>query len=108
MSTPNGPFHAAELIEYQEGSVVSRILIKKGSGSVTVFAFDRDQELSEHTVPHDAMVQIVEGEAEISLDGLPHRLRSGDALLLPGNVPHAVRATQRFKMVLTMLREPRS
>jgi len=107
MDIPNGPFRLPELIDYQPGAVVSRILLKKASGSVTVFAFDRDQELSEHTVPHDALVQVLDGEAEITVGGRPHRLRAGESLLLPGGVPHAVKAIRRFQMVLTMLREPK-
>lgn len=107
METPNDPFTLPELIDYQPGAVVSRILLKTAAGSVTVFAFDRDQELSEHTVPHDALVQILDGEAGITVGGRPHRLHAGDSLLLPGGVPHAVKAVQRFKMVLTMLREPK-
>jgi len=95
-----------DLVAYQEGSIVSRTLIKAKTGSVTVFAFDAGQELSEHTVPHDALVHVVDGEAEISIDGTPHVLKAGDAILMPGGHPHAVRAVARFKMVLTMIREP--
>jgi quercetin dioxygenase-like cupin family protein len=94
----------ADLVAYQDGSVVSRTLIKAKTGSVTIFAFAAGQELSEHTVPHDALVQVVDGEAEIAIDGAPHRLRAGEAILMPGGHPHAVRAVARFKMVLTMIR----
>jgi len=92
-------------VSYQKGAVVSRSLIKKSKGSVTLFAFDAGQELSEHTVPHDALVILLEGEAEIAIAGTPNRLAAGDALLLPGGKPHAVKASQRFKMCLTMIRE---
>ena len=94
----------AGLVDYQDGAVVSRTLLKKSTGSVTVFAFDRGQELSEHTVPHDAFVYVIAGEAEIVVSGAPHRLTQGDAILMPGNRPHAVKAVGRFKMVLSMLR----
>lgn len=93
-----------ELVEYQPRAVVSRTLLKKEKGSVTLFAFDGGQELSEHTVPHDALVCLLDGEAEIAVGGTPHRLKAGDVLLMPGNEPHAVRATEKFKMMLTMIR----
>lgn len=92
------------LIDYQDGSVVSRILLKQEHGSVTLFAFDSGQDLSEHTVPHDALVQVLDGEAEIAIAGQPRRVRAGEVLLMPANVPHRVRAANRFKMLLTMLR----
>jgi quercetin dioxygenase-like cupin family protein len=92
------------VVDYQDGAVVSRTLVKKSTGSVTVFAFDRGQELSEHTVPHDAFVLVIDGEAEITVSGTAHRLKQGDAILMPGNHPHAVKATDRFKMVLSMIR----
>jgi quercetin dioxygenase-like cupin family protein len=93
-----------EVVDYQDGAVVSSTLVKKETGSVTVFAFDKGQELSEHTVPHDALVHVLEGEVEIRIAGEPHRLGAGDLLLMPGGKPHAVKAIQRFKMVLTMIR----
>jgi len=92
------------LIDYQDGSVVSRILLKQEHGSVTLFAFDAGQDLSEHTVPHDALVQVLDGEAEIAIAGQPRRVRAGEVLLMPANLPHRVRAAHRFKMLLTMLR----
>ncbi len=92
------------LIDYQQGAVVSRTLLKNACGSLTVFAFDAGQELSEHTVPHDAVVQVLDGEVEIRIAGSPHRLRAGEAILMPADRPHAVRAVARFKMLLTMLR----
>jgi quercetin dioxygenase-like cupin family protein len=78
--------------------------LKEAGGSVTLFAFDAGQELSEHTTPHDAMVEVVDGKAEITIDGKPHVVSEGESIVLPANVPHAVRAPERFKMVLTMIR----
>ena len=94
----------ADLVAYQAGSVVSRVILKKGTGNVTVFAFDRDQGLSEHTTPFDALVHILDGAAEITVGGTPWHLKAGEMILMPGNVPHALKATERFKMSLTMIR----
>jgi quercetin dioxygenase-like cupin family protein len=94
----------ASLVDYQPGSIVSRTLIKKPTGTVTLFAFDAGQELSEHTAPFDAMVQVVEGQVELTIDGSPTRLAAGQALVMPAQAPHAVHATERFKMLLTMIR----
>ena len=93
-----------DLVEYQDGSVVSRTVLKTETGSVTAFAFDEGQELSEHSVPHDALAHVVDGEAEIRISGAPHRVRSGQVVLMPANQPHAVVARRRFKMILTMIR----
>jgi quercetin dioxygenase-like cupin family protein len=93
----------ADLVAYQPGSVVSRQLVKNASGSVTVFAFDQGEGLSEHTTPHDALVWITDGEARITVGGETHTVRAGQAILLPGGEPHAVAAPQRFTMSLTML-----
>ncbi len=95
----------AELVSYQAGSVVSRQITKAETGNVTLFAFDKDQELSEHTAPFDALVQVLEGEAEIKISGRPYHLGTGDAIILPADEPHAVLALQRFKMLLTMIRK---
>ena len=95
---------AAELVSYQDGAVVSREIVKKPSGSVTLFAFDEGQGLSEHTAPFDALVQMVEGEAEIMISGQPHRLQGGEMILMPANQTHALKALKRFKMILTMIR----
>ena len=92
------------LVNYQVGSVVSRVILKREKGNVTIFAFDEGQELSEHTSPFDALVQAVEGEAEVTVAGAPIELKTGDVLLLQAEKPHAVKATTRFKMVLTMIR----
>ena len=100
--------NALELVSYQTGAVVSRELIKKKSGSVTVFAFDKDQGLSEHTAPFDALVQILDGTAEITLGGVPHRLGKNEMILMPANVPHALKAIEQFKMMLVMIREAKA
>lgn len=94
-----------ELVDYQEGSVVSRTLIDKPTGTVTLFSFDEGQGLSEHTAPFDAMVSIVDGEAEVSVGGRPHVVRHGEMIIMPANVPHALRAHHRFKMMLVMVRQ---
>ena len=94
----------AEFVNYQDGAVVSREIVKKPAGNVTLFAFDAGQGLSEHTAPFDALVQVLEGEAEITVSGRPHRVRDGQMLLLPTGQPHALQAIQRFKMRLTMIR----
>ena len=94
----------AELVSYQEGSVVSRQITKADAGNVTLFAFDQDQELSEHTAPFDALVHILDGSAEIRISGKPFELQAGEAIIMPANEPHALRAPTRFKMLLTMIR----
>ena len=94
----------AEMVSYQTGSVVSRQITKAEAGNVTLFAFDAGQELSEHTAPFDALVHIVEGEAEIIISGNSFQLKSGDAIVMPADDPHAVKATGQFKMLLTMIR----
>jgi len=96
------------LVEYQEGSVVSRTVLKKETGNVTLFAFDAGQGLSEHTAPFDALVQILDGEAEVRVASEVSRLASGEAAILPANVPHALTAVRRFKMQLTMIRDPKT
>jgi quercetin dioxygenase-like cupin family protein len=97
-------FPPARLVEYQDGAVVSREVLKKPAGSVTVFAFDEGQGLSEHTAPFDALVFVLEGEAEITISGKPHRLNGGEMILMPAHQPHALKALRRFKMILTMIR----
>ena len=97
-------FSAAELAAYQQGSVVSREILKKQTGTVTVFAFDEGQGLSEHTAPFDALVHVVDGEAEIAIAGRPCRVKAGEMIIMPANKPHALRAVKRFKMMLIMIR----
>ena len=94
----------AEMVSYQTGSVVSRQITKAEVGNVTLFAFDAGQELSEHTAPFDALVHVVEGEAEIIISGRSFHLKNGDAIVMPADAPHAVKATGQFKMLLTMIR----
>jgi quercetin dioxygenase-like cupin family protein len=94
----------ADLVSYQEGSIVSREILKKPTGTVTVFAFDERQGLSEHTAPFDALVQVLEGEVEISIAGKLHRVQAGEMILMPAHQPHALKALQRYKMILTMIR----
>ena len=93
-----------ELVNYQDGAVVSREVVKKPTGSVTLFAFDEGQSLSEHTAPFDALVQVLEGETEISISGNLHRLHGGEMILMPAGEPHALNAITRFKMILAMIR----
>ena len=95
---------AADLVDYQSDAIVSREVVKKKTGSVTLFAFDVRQELSEHTAPFDALVQVLDGEAEITIDGKRHRVSAGEMILMPANRPHALKAVQRFKMMLVMIR----
>ena len=104
MSQLQGVIAQRELVEYQAGSVVSRTLIKKPAGTVTAFAFDTGEGLSEHTAPYDALVLGVDGEAEISIAGVAHRVSMGQLLELPAGQPHAVKAITRFKMLLVMIR----
>lgn len=94
-----------ELIEYQSDAVVSKTLIKKDKGTVTVFAFAKGQGLSEHTAPFDAMVQVVDGVGEIILNGESNTVSKGEMIIMPANVPHALKANQQFKMILTMIKE---
>ena len=94
----------ADLVAYQEGSVVSREIMRKKAGTVTLFSFDKGQGLSEHTAPYDALVQIIDGEAEITISKKKYHLSSGEAILMPANEPHALFACERFKMLLTMIR----
>jgi len=94
----------ADLIGYQEGAIVSRVLLKAEAGNVTLFAFDAGQELSEHTTPFDALVHVLDGEAEIRISGQPFQLKAGEAIIMPAAQPHAVKATKQFKMLLTMIR----
>lgn len=97
--------NALELVAYQAGAVVSREILKKKTGTVTTFAFDKGQGLSEHTAPFDALVQILDGVAEITIGGTLHRLGKDEMILMPANVPHALKAIERFKMMLIMIRE---
>jgi quercetin dioxygenase-like cupin family protein len=95
---------AADLVDYQSDAIVSREILKQKTGSVTLFAFDAGQGLSEHTAPFDALVQVLDGDAEITVAGKRHRVSAGELILMPAGQPHALKAVQRFKMMLTMIR----
>jgi quercetin dioxygenase-like cupin family protein len=94
----------SSLVDYQAGAVVSRQITKTEAGNVTLFAFDEGQELSEHTAPFDALVHVLDGEAEIKISGKPFLLKAGEAIIMPADEPHAVRAVKKIKMLLTMIR----
>ncbi|UCD16423.1 MAG: cupin domain-containing protein [Candidatus Zixiibacteriota bacterium] len=103
--TPAQPHRLVSIIEYAEGSVVSRTLLNSKSGTITLFAFDTGQELSEHSAPYDAFVQVLDGEAELIIGGKRVVAGAGDTVVMPANIPHAVHAAKRFKMLLTMIRD---
>ena len=98
------PVRLVDLVEYQEGSVVSRTIIDKDTGTVTLFAFDEGQGLSEHTAPFDALVYALDGEVKVTISGKTFPLKKGEMVIMPANQPHALKATKRFKMILTMIR----
>ncbi|MGD1044081.1 MAG: cupin domain-containing protein [Bacteroidota bacterium] len=100
----SGVLQQSELVQYQTGSVVSRMLVKKPGGNVTAFAFDQGESLSEHIAPFDALALMIEGEAEISISIIAHHVRAGQILLLPAGQPHTVKATTKFKMILIMIK----
>jgi quercetin dioxygenase-like cupin family protein len=99
------PFIFADSISYQTDGIVSKKIIQKEKGNITLFAFDVSQKLSEHTAPFDALVQVMAGSAEIVIGGKPNQLVAGQSIIMPANVPHAVNANERFIMLLTMIRE---
>jgi quercetin dioxygenase-like cupin family protein len=101
---PENAVKMKDMVAYQEGAIVSKEIIKKPTGTVTLFAFDRGQGLSEHTAPFDALVQVLDGEAEITLAGEPHLVKTGEMIIMPGGKPHALSAVKRFKMMLVMIR----
>ena len=94
----------AGLVDYQAGAIVSRTVLNKKTGTVTIFAFDQGQALSEHTAPFDALVQVVEGEVEIRIAGQPHSLKKGEMIIMPANQPHGLKALNKFKMLLVMIK----
>ena len=98
-------FDLAGLVAYQDGTVVSRTIAKSNGGTVTLFAFDRGQELSEHTTPFDALVHVLDGEVELTIGGQKVSARAGQIVRMPAHVPHAVHASDRFKMLLILVRE---
>jgi quercetin dioxygenase-like cupin family protein len=99
------PFVFADSISYQADGIVSKRIIQKEKGNITLFAFDAGQKLSEHTAPFDALVQVMQGNAEIIIGGKTHQLTADQCIIMPANVPHAVNANERFIMLLTMIRE---
>ncbi|MEJ2153938.1 MAG: cupin domain-containing protein [Desulfobacteraceae bacterium] len=104
-TTPKGEaFNLEDHVEYAAGSVVSKTLIKKEIGNITLFAFDQGQGLSEHTAPFDAVVHILDGKAEITIGGRPQTVSTGEMLIMPANISHALQARERFKMLLVMIR----
>lgn len=103
-SLVEGAFKMDELVEYQQGSIVSRTLIDRDTGTVTLFAFDRGQSLSEHTAPFDAIIMVLDGTASITIANRPYDVGAGEAIVMPANIPHSVKAISRFKMLLTMIR----
>lgn len=92
-------------IEYSDGAIVSKTLAENKGGTLTLFAFDKGQALSEHSAPFDAIVQLLDGKAEFTIGGEPHELSKGELIVMPANIPHAVRAVDKFKMLLTMFKE---
>ncbi len=102
--SPGVATELASLVGYQPGSVVSRTLVDTRAGTVTLFAFDEGEGLSEHRAPYDALLHVLEGEAHVTVAGRESRVKAGEAIILPAGKPHAVRAAQRFKMLLTMIR----
>jgi len=94
----------SDLVEYSKDSIVSKTILDKPAGTITLFAFDKDQKLSEHTTPYDAVVQILDGQAWITIGGDKKEVSTGHIIIMPGNVPHAVDAKEKFKMLLTMIR----
>ena len=97
-------FELEKQIEYSDGGIISKQIVKNQAGNVTLFSFDKGQGLSEHTAPFDALVQILDGEAEIRIGGNPHIVKTGQIVIMPANIPHALQAVERFKMLLTMIK----
>ena len=100
-------FRFDEKINYSDGAIVSMNVLKRDTGNISLFAFDKGEGLSEHTAPFDAMVQIVDGKAEITVGENKHILEKGDSIIMPANIPHALKAIEKYKMVLTMIKEPK-
>jgi len=94
-----------KLVEYSDNGITSKRVLEKSTGNVTLFSFDQGQKLSEHTAPFDALIQVLEGEAQITINHEPHHLKAGEAIIMPANIPHAVDALGKFKMLLTMIKE---
>ena len=101
---PGTKFRFPDSVEYSTGGIVSKKVIDRPAGTVTLFAFDKGQKLSTHSAPYDAMAQVIEGKTEIIIGENPNHLTAGDTVVMPANIPHAVNATEKFKMVLTMIK----
>ena len=101
---PGNKFRFSESVDYSTDGIVSKRVLDRTVGNVTLFAFDKGQRLSEHSAPFDAMLQVVEGNGEVIIDKVPYQLMSGDTIIMPANIPHAVNAIEKFKMVLTMIK----
>jgi quercetin dioxygenase-like cupin family protein len=99
------PQNVASLVKYADDSVVSKTLLNKPVGTITLFAFDKGQGLSEHQAPYDAVVQVVDGVGRVTIDGSDHDIATGEIIIMPANIPHSVTADQKFKMQLTMIRQ---
>lgn len=97
-------FSFKDSVEYAAGAIVSKTVLKKQSGNISLFAFDKGEALSEHTASFDALIEVVDGKGEITVGGKPFMLNAGESIIMPANIPHAVRAVERFKMILTMIR----
>jgi quercetin dioxygenase-like cupin family protein len=102
--TPAEVMTALDMVRYQDSAIVSRTIVSKAAGTVTLFAFDRDQALSEHSAPFDALVLVLDGVGEITISGKPFKVRQGQTLLMPADEPHSVRAVEKFKMMLVMIK----
>jgi quercetin dioxygenase-like cupin family protein len=100
----NSSFSFKDSVSYSENAIVSKQILKKDTGNITLFAFDKDQELSEHTAPFDALVQVLEGEVKITINKIEYNLPEGFSIIMPANIPHGLRAVKRFKMLLTMIK----
>jgi quercetin dioxygenase-like cupin family protein len=97
-------FGFAQSVDYASGAIVSKTVLKKGTGNISLFAFDKGEALSEHTAPFDALIQVVEGTGQVIIAGKPYEVAAGNSIIMPANIPHAVKAIERFKMVLTMIK----
>ncbi len=97
-------FSFSDSVDYADGAIVSKTVLKKQTGNISLFAFAKGEALSEHTAPFDALIDVVDGKGEITIGGNPYTLEKGQSIIMPANIPHAVRAVEKFKMVLTMIR----
>jgi len=105
--SPTGAFSLRDTVDYASDSIVSKVITKNAAGNVTLFAFDKGQQLSEHTAPFDAMVTVLDGEGTVTIGGTAYLLKEGEAIIMPADIPHAVDAGSRFKMMLIMIKAPR-